>query len=249
MKLFSNGSLLWLITAKKTAGKFPYAWTDSISFKRVMFWKCSSSLVLWKQWTVSVSHFLVSAGDYLWSNSFCQWLRFLLKISKVPPYFGAHSKVPPPPPPEMKIVRDFRFEVAQVGLAKYSPLPKNSKLADLDLVFKVGSAKYPPPPKFRNCRFGLSVQNWVGKVPPLPRKFKNSRFGHSVQSWVGKVPPPQKKFKTSRFGLSVQSWVGKVPPPPPPPPHQTVLWRRLYPRLGTIFFLHVHMGYQFVHSL
>ena len=51
-------------------------------------------------------------------------------------YFGAHSKVPPPPPLEMKIVRDFRSEVAQVG-----------------------SEKYPLPPPPQNSRFGLSVQS------------------------------------------------------------------------------------------
>ena len=63
------------------------------------------------------------------------------------PYLGVDSKVPLPLPPEMKIVRDFRYEVAQIGLAKYSPPPpppENSKIADLDLVFKVGWAKYPP---------------------------------------------------------------------------------------------------------
>ena len=34
-----------------------------------------------------------------------------------------HSKVPPPPPPEIKIVRDFRYEVAQVGLQSTPPPP------------------------------------------------------------------------------------------------------------------------------
>ena len=46
----------------------------------------------------------------------------------------------------MKIVRDFRYEVAQVD-SKVPPPPENSKIADLDSVLKVRFPKYPPPKK------------------------------------------------------------------------------------------------------
>ena len=53
----------------------------------------------------------------------------------------------------MKIVRESRFDVTEVGLAnrQSTPLPpqKKSKIADLDRVFKVGLAKYPPSPKIQ----------------------------------------------------------------------------------------------------
>ena len=40
-----------------------------------------------------------------------------------------HSKVPPPPPPppEMKIVRDFRYQVTEVGLQSTPPPPPGNE--------------------------------------------------------------------------------------------------------------------------
>ena len=95
----------------------------------------------------------------------------------------------------------------KVGSAKYPP-PPNSKIADLDLVFKVGSAKVcprPPPPNSKIADLDLVFKVGLAKYPPPPRKFKNSRFGLSVQSWIAKVPPsfppPKKNSKIADLDL------------------------------------------------
>ena len=54
---------------------------------------------------------LVSTGDYLWSNSFLQWLKFWFKSGKVPTFPKLSPKSPPPPPPRK--FKNSRF--GQIG--------------------------------------------------------------------------------------------------------------------------------------
>ena len=130
-----------------------------------------------------VSTYLV-CERLLWSNSKFAWLTFWFKFRKVPTFPDFSSESPPPPPPEMKIVRDFRFEVTKVRLVKSPPPPPwNSKIADLDRLAKVRKSmeKYPPPPpensKIADLDRLAKVRKSTEKFPPPPDWPKLGKVG------------------------------------------------------------------------
>ena len=145
-------------------------------------------------------------------RAFCSASLFGSKSPKYPLLWSELQSTPPPPPRKWKIVRDFRYEVTQVVSAKYPlPPPPNSKIADLDRVFKVGLAKYPPPPPENSKIADLDRVFKVGstKCPPCPSLLENLKIADLDTMFKVALakypPPPKKKFKNSRFGQSVQS--------------------------------------------
>ena len=119
-----------------------------------------------------------------------------------------------PSPSENSKIPDLDT-VFKVRLAKYPPPPpppENSKIPDLDTVFKVGLAKYPTLPKIQKYQIWTQCSKLGWQSTPPSRKFKNTRFGHSVQSWVVKYPSPT----------------------PPPPPPRRFCGGDCTPRVGTI---------------